>query len=779
MKKTTKAFAICALVFGFSSCADFFQEKIPASFEGDKSSLGGLLVPDEKITKLEIPSKIAASQGRYKNKITISWSEVPFATSYHLERAVATKDDEGKYTLPDDSDFEPLNNFIYSTKYEDTILFDPGANNIEYNNIYFYRVCAENISKGYEASEFTDFTVSDYEGKGWLLAPPRNAVATKGSSQDSITVSWDPIEGASYYKIYRGTSNDGSGAIALATVYGNQTSYTNKIDKTNQGVEFFYKLSAMIKTSTSFEESATGTLAMGYALKDGAPSAPDPEKIIVSGYGVTTDALVITWEAKTNESYNIYRNSSTDSVFTCIKNNYVPTSTTATYRDETVSTGQLYYYYIQSLKTNAAGEISKSPFSDTGASSAKPAQGFILSAPTTIDIADGSTDGSVLIRWKPAIGENLVPGGFKYNIKKSPTADGEFIPLLDKESGILDEEGYLTCETPKEPFFRISTFNESVDLESEDSIAVAPQPAAPVNVEASKTKNLAQEMGSDWKYNDYEVYPVRITWNKPMQDNPTSYTIFRSEKPNASFKKVATVMAPDNDPNTVVTYYDSNPTAKAGTFFYYKVVSVNSLGQGKKGNDPSTDTQRKSWGYGAITRDQWFREYNKEIFSSQAKLTLMHKPSDLDKVGSETVYATVPVNGSLGTLGYNAKVAGLGAEISMPYKEYADHYIVSNGQNIGVYFILNGNTDTTSNMSANGHMHETVRCYHYENYNGLFQGMYPGSAKYDNLEIKGGAAGGGYYLVQTYELDYTSANANATVILSEGKVDYLVGEEGK
>ena len=133
MKKTTKAFAICALVLGFSSCADFFQEKIPASFEGDKSSLGGLLVPDEKITKLEIPSKIAASQGRYKNKITISWSEVPFATSYHLERAVATKDDEGKYTLPDDSDFEPLNNFIYSTKYEDTILFDPGANNIEYN----------------------------------------------------------------------------------------------------------------------------------------------------------------------------------------------------------------------------------------------------------------------------------------------------------------------------------------------------------------------------------------------------------------------------------------------------------------------------------------------------------------------------------------------------------------------------------------------------------------------------------------------------------------------
>ena len=195
--------------------------------------------------------------------------------------------------------------------------------------------------------------------------------------------------------------------------------------------------------------------------------------------------------------------------------------------------------------------------------------------------------------------------------------------------------------------------------------------------------------------------------------------------------------------------------------------------------------------------EQWFREYNKNIASSQKKLTLMHNPSDLDKVGSESVKGNIS-----GTLGYNAKVAGLGAEITMPYTNYADHFI-SDDSTLGIKFILDGNTDTTSNMSANGHMHETVHCFSrtidvtdaaqiekaFENLSepakntikntgdkNYLCGMYPGYAIYNNLEIKGGAAGGGYYLVQTFELDRKDKNSG-TVVLAEDKVNWLVGEE--
>ena len=175
----------------------------------------------------------------------------------------------------------------------------------------------------------------------------------------------------------------------------------------------------------------------------------------------------------------------------------------------------------------------------------------------------------------------------------------------------------------------------------------------------------------------------------------------------------------------------------------------------------------------------------------------MHKASDLDKVGSETISGDIS-----GSLSYKAAVVGLGAEITMHYENFADKFI-SDDSALGIKFVLQGNTDTTSNMSANGHMHETVQCYAKlidvtdasavkEAFGKLTDGqraaisatgdrqylcgMYPGKAVYDNLEIKGGAAGGGWYGVETYELDHTSGSAG-TVVLAEDKVDWLVGEE--
>ena len=65
-------------------------------------------------------------------------------------------------------------------------------------------------------------------------------------------------------------------------------------------------------------------------------------------------------------------------------------------------------------------------------------------------------------------------------------------------------------------------------------------------------------------------------------------------------------------------------------------------------------------------------------------------------------------------------------------------------------------------MSANGSMDGTNRA--------LLSSMYPGYAKYNGLEIKGGGAGGGYYVVCTQD-------KNGNTVLSEGNVSWTVGEE--
>ena len=65
-------------------------------------------------------------------------------------------------------------------------------------------------------------------------------------------------------------------------------------------------------------------------------------------------------------------------------------------------------------------------------------------------------------------------------------------------------------------------------------------------------------------------------------------------------------------------------------------------------------------------------------------------------------------------------------------------------------------------MSANGSMDG-------KNTAGI-EGMYPGYAIYDNVQIKGGAAAGGTYTVCTQD-------KNGNVILNEALISWTVGEE--
>lgn len=818
--------AVCAAV----SCSSFFETDVSMNSNSNNSSIYDLLTPPEKIEKLDAPSEIFISQGEYSGKIEISWNAVPNATSYKIERAVVKeKKADGTWDMPKESDFELLTSSnIYNTKYIDTIIQEAKYTSIELNYVYYYRVFAQNLPKGYTESEyFPDYSehkeldadgnettkvYADPSKYGTLLKPVTEIEASKGSDTDKITVKWNSVPYAWKYRIERCESEKGLYyKINEKNIYSNENEFIDEIEEKNQGKEFFYKVYAINRIG---QDSCASAAAMGYSLQPGAPTVP--ENIHVkNGLGTSAKELTVAWDSLSDPSdgklsYNLYRTSSNDSVYKLIKSGLE--SSKSSYTDSSVKPGIYYYYFIQTVKTKTDGseEKIKSSFSETGKDSKTPAYGFLLSAPSYLEIDDGSDAVHKKIIWSPAINsideENKV--SFKYNIYVDSEKSGLFDTMVENASSITgtpDGNGNLYAEVSLSSgnFFTITTVNENgVDKESAKSEIVAPVPEAPANVYATKTAGLATiikkvtEAGgtfdeSLWTVNKNEVYPVLITWDKPIGGADGGYDIYRSTKADSGFKKVESVSKEKK------YYVDSYATAKSGIMYFYKVVSLNSLGQGRKSNDPVNDSEHNARGFGAITREQWFREYNKNIASSQKKLTLMHKPSDLDKVGSETVKGNIS-----GTLGYNAKVAGLGAEITMPYTNYADHFI-SDDSALGIRFILNGNTDTTSNMSANGNMHETVHCFSkeinvtnaaqvaetFENLsepakNAIIKtgdthylcGMYPGYAIYNNLEIKGGAAGGGYYLVKTFELDRTNKD-NGTAVLEEAKVNWLVGEE--
>lgn len=791
------------LALSLTGCAAFFQGKVPMDITKTPGNLGDLLIKKEKVSKLDSVEQLFVSQSMYAGTINVSWKEVENATSYRIERAIVKPDENGAFPssiveeYPEETDWTMLREFYYDTVFEDNIINNPSASNEEYNWHYFYRIMAENISAGL-SGEYSNPIEKDEEGnitlntavlgQGYLFAVPTDINATKGKSQNSITLTWTAVPNSRSYKIYRDNRQDFTSASLIDIVSASKekidadtgsryVEYVSSVLTADQGTEFYYKVKAVNEYGN---ESALSSIAMGYALKAGAPVTPSNLKVI-DGYATTQKGFTLEWDKLSQEegstlTYSIYRTTSQDAVFSLVKKDI--SYDKDTYYDETsIKPGIFYYYYIQSVKkNNTTEEVSKSSFSEKS----DEAMGFKLSAPATLSVEDNIlSDGSISstqanLVWSKAIGSDLDGMNYTYKIYWCDTQDGSYEVLETDVAGLdYTTEGYLYTTVELKAFYKIATLlNED---ESALSTAAAPLPPAPTNVNATKTKKLDKF----FEPNTNEVYPVLITWSAPASGSPSGYDIYRSTSKTSSFRKLNTegpISASDG-----LYYYDVNQTAKSGVFYYYKVVSLNSLGQGKKGNNPEDDDpknggNRESWGYGALTREQWFREYNKEIASSQAKLTLMHKASNMDKLGSESVYADVLVNGKLGTLRYTSAVVGLGGEVTMPYTDYADHNI--NGDaSLGPYFILNGNTDTTANMSANGNMHGTVNCYHYADYDGLFQGMYPGYVIYDNLQIKSGAAAGGYYLVATYGLDYSGSGSSAKPILEEAKVDWLVGEE--
>ena len=747
MKKAFIFLLILLTSLFFTSCYTWYEEKIPMDTKTPKINLGDLFYKEKPVTSLETPKQLLVSQGMYGNSIKLRWDEVPYASSYRVERAVMEPDSDGvSYKLPEDGDFEVINKFAWTNTYTD-FFTKP-----DYQKHYYYRISAENLQKGLDSSEYTAISS---ECSGWLLSPPKSIDCGKGESPDYIRVVWAPVENAVSYEIYRGEKPDGLGMEFLYSVKSNQTFYDNTLMDYEKGVEFYYKVCAILPNG---EHSAFTGLALGFSSKEGEPSVPSNIQV-VNGKGESKKSLTIQWDKVEKDGYKIkyalYRTNSADSLFVLVNNGITSNSDPVEFEDKSLlKPGIKYYYYVQTIAENEndSTDIVKSQFSKTGpvktvngneVANPDACSGWLLSAPASCEVLDSDEADKVQLVWSPSIGSQEVE--YQYEVYSCDTIDGAFTSLVSIQEALTPgEDGNYHYKVERRPYYCVATVNVSSGDQSEKGSIVAPCPKAPVNVTASKTSAL--DGLEKYEPNTNGVYPVKVTWKAPSGDNPYGYYVYRSTKPDSSFRKIT-----DEPLTGTLEFIDNNETARAGSYYYYKVVSLNQLKQGKNSNEQSEATR----GYGALTRDQWFREYNKTVKKSQERLTLMHKAST-SALGQETK------NGGIsGTVSYDAQMAGLGARILMHYTNYAEFYI-GGEETEGVYFLLNGDTNTTANMSANGSMDGTNTADK--------SGMYPGYAKYDKLEIKGGGAGGGYYIVCTQD------KSGATV-LGEGNVDWVVGEE--
>jgi hypothetical protein len=726
MKSQTKTFPFfflhCSLfICLFASCADMFQEKISSS--GKNNSLDNFFNTGEEISKLQQPGQFYAAPYFSSTEIRLSWTEVRGAAYYMIERAAVSPVPESippVWKEPDEEDYDIMNRFVYGTSFTDIILKSPALDAPEYQNKYFYRVSAFNTAKKYDESDPTEPVSS------MLFRAPGNLKASGGVSEDYVELLWERSAGADSYEIWRSEFPSGASASFLGTVRGNQTWFQNRVSAAEQGKNFYYMITAL----NGFGNKSLQTKpAYGYARVFGSPDAPFVRLASGSGRGHSVSSIKIEWDAadEPDAYYAVYRYSNIDSSLTRLAEKI---ENKTEYVDNIgLKTGVYYYYKVQAIVDDiASGKALKSQFSFSDP------QGFILSPPDPDTVAaEKSSDGSIIVKWKPAIGSEGERAWYSYNVYADTRMDGDFLSCVAVCPPNTDAEGYICAEglsLSNGTFFKVSTVNLAVpsDNESVKSIMVSPAPAAAIIMNATQYGFISQNTTA----NSSGVYPVVITWKKPANENPAFYHIQRSTKAGTGFSRINETALNANgqwsdiyyyDPATeVYTFIDRNETAKVGRKYWYRVLSLNQLEQGSFPSDEKI-------GWGALTHTQYMIEYNKTMKSALKKLTYMHKSGSTEKLGTETKYGTIS-----GSIYYDAAISGLGARIIIKLDKYADFYI-ENDPDKGVYFTLSGNSNTTANMSSNGDMDGTVTC----------TGMYPGKVYYDKIQIKGGAAGGGTY----------------------------------
>lgn len=718
---TTLYLTVCGIFSILSvSCADIFQTKLDFDSSSKKALLKDFIKNPNAPIVLTSPAQLWVDKAVSTSQIRLSWTTVYGADYYHIYRATSPIVD-GKSAAPTDDAYE-LVAAVYGTAYTDDKIMSnvvtPNNESPEFFQHYYYKVA------GVLATTMEEGPMSPV-GNGYLLAPVTSIKASTGTSSTSITVSWDPVMGAVRYKVYRTSAPDGTGvdmANPLATV--TRPGFTDNIAPANQGLEFYYFVCC---ENNSGAVSVKSPLAMGFALKDGAAPAP---KNVRAAKNASATSIRVEWDVVSGNGveYAVYRNSASSSQLAMVT---MPVTGDTFVEDSSVIPNEQYVYYVQSVTGNNTENEAKSSFSSEVLSSTEVAElsldvpntGYLLSPPrNAMAVATINADNSPnnRITFDAPLGAQ---SSFTYEIEYSASGEnGTFAPL--PVSYNQTDSGNFEAVDPGNStgFYRFrSTSPDGIQSSYSEIIETSPLPVTSVSY-----KKLG---GDDVTANTNDVYPVEINW--VAVNGAKSYMVYRSTEKDRGFKAVSGVISDSSFTDTSLTV--------VGTVYHYKVLSLNSKGVGAFAENSAITSC-----YGLLTPRGFFRTMERTTLSSQKKLTLMNKPNNMDKLGKESIEGKIS-----GTLSYNAKVAGLGARIEMHYTNYCD-FTSSDGKS---QMILNGDTNTDSDMSANGTMNGIV----------TVTGMYRGTVNYGGIKIVSGAAGGGHYAVTVMDDDgATIVSGNVT-----------------
>jgi len=296
-----------------------------------------------------------------KNKL--EWNAVTGAVSYKVYRATSST---GSYSVVKTTT---------SLSYINT-----GA---VAGKTYYYKVCAIDVDGNPGTFSAVVTRTCDYPR-------PTNVKVSGVSSTGKNKITWDAVEGATKYKVYRSTSADGEYTLMKTTT---SLSYVNS--SAVAGTKYYYKVKAC------GSKSAADSAYSSYVARTAHYARP---VVSVSGEA-STGKNKLSWNAVDGAtSYEVYVATSKDGVY-----KLTATVKTTSYTHSAAVAGVKYYYKVKALGANATAESALSSYKCR-----------------TCDLATPVVTAGLSSKGKPQLSWSAVTGASSYRVYRATSKDGEY-----------------------------------------------------------------------------------------------------------------------------------------------------------------------------------------------------------------------------------------------------------------------------------------------------------------------------------------------------------------
>lgn len=403
-----------------------------------------------------IPPTVKASNVTSTGKIRLTWAKVDGAVKYEIYRASSENGTYArKYTTT-------------GTQYTNT-----GA---KAGETYYYYVMA--IGEDGETAK------SAVVSRSCTLAQPAMKIGNVAST-GKIRLTWEAVEGAVKYEVYRADSKDGEYTLKYTTT---GTAYTNTGAKS--GESYYYKVMAIAEDpayNSAFSVAKVRTCDL-----------PRPTATVSND--AATGRIVVKWERVNGANgYYVYRATSEDGSYYVQSNIITGTS----YTDTTAKPGVKYYYKVKAAASDSAADSANS----------------VVKA-RVCDLAQPEINVGLNSKGKPRVTWTAIEGAAKYEIYRSTSLNGTYKRIYTTTSTQFNNSGAAEGVTY---YYKVRAVHTNSSGNS--AFSVAKCAAAPL--EAPEVSITLSSKGKP-----------KLSWDKV--EGAVQYEVYRSENPNANYTRVYT-----------------------------------------------------------------------------------------------------------------------------------------------------------------------------------------------------------------------------------------------